>query len=316
MHRLLLLALWSSVSLAESDETPLAVPRNLPIPDLKRLPTYDGIDPRSADRFWESWRLVTIRSRKDNDQLRFVYANDQAWRALVRGDARYPDGAMFGKVAFLPTPDPIFPSSQVPTQFLRIQLMKKDAKGHPLSDGWAYAVYTQQVTEAPPAATQKDTTRACHACHRLAAARDFVFSEPVFSARRAVGEADGGSSYARSFERRDWATLTPFERQAVASLGEVAGGPVMVASMPLFRGSLGESIGSVGGFSAHDGLPYLLVDEDSGLFLVARPLPGRADCPAGAQFFVTVQGPGLEHELKGGEVCNGHLVWKERRRLP
>jgi hypothetical protein len=311
---LLLLLLLPLGAGAELDETPLVVNQNLPLPDLTKMPAYGGVDPKPAARFWDTWHLVTTRFRRDNEQLRFVYANDVAWKAMQKRPSKYPDGAMFAKVAFLPEPDPTFPSSAVPTHFVRVQLMKKDARVFAATDGWGYGVYSQPGTDATPA-QQEQTVRACHACHQLVPKKDFVFSEPLFSPWPAVPPTTS-SPYAGQFVKRSARELSPFELKALASVRAEAATDVMRLSMPLFRGSLGESIGTLAGFSNQSQQPYLLVDSESELFLVTKPLPPRAGCTSLAQFMLTVQGPsGALRDLKGGEVCDGKVEWKERRRL-
>ena len=129
--------------------------------------------------FWKNpnkWHFVTVRYRKDSGEMRLTYANDIAWKALLAGGKDYPDGAVFGKVGLLTHEDPAFTSSAVPSGARRYQLMIKDKKKWPDTDGWGYALFDWQglaVREDQDIAAQ-----ACHACHALVPERDYVFSEP------------------------------------------------------------------------------------------------------------------------------------------
>lgn len=128
------------------------------------------------DGFWDKWKMVTVRFRRDTEEERFVYANDAALKALrERGD--YPDGAVFGKVGFSVVSDPAFESSTEPKVINRIQLMVRNKEKYKDTDGWGYALFdgSRHTFNEDP----KITTVACHACHKLVPDRNFVFSRPV-----------------------------------------------------------------------------------------------------------------------------------------
>jgi hypothetical protein len=178
----------SSAHPAQSSE-PRGAPRALP--SLLADRPMDGIDMASVDRFWDTWKLVDVRYRSDNGEQRFVYVNDAAWKTMQAKGTHYPDGAMFGKLAFHTANDPAFPSSFEPRGFSRLQIMKKDAKAYPNNDGWGYAVITsaeEKDTGLP--AEDLQIAAACHACHRLVPERDFVFSRGPFTDQGEVSVRD------------------------------------------------------------------------------------------------------------------------------
>ena len=127
--------------------------------------------------FTQKWKLVTVRFRQDSHEMRFTYANDLAWESMTKGVAVYPDGAVFAKVGFKSGVDPAFNSSIVPSGARRFQFMVKDAKKYAETDGWGYALFQSngELFEGD----QKTATFSCHACHKLVAERNFVFSEPI-----------------------------------------------------------------------------------------------------------------------------------------
>lgn len=90
--------------------------------------TMNGYSFKEYKDFPQKWKLVTVRFRKDIDEMRFVYANELAFKALQSGTGKYPDGAIFGKLGVRSKDDPEFASSMVPSGVHRYQLMVKNSK--------------------------------------------------------------------------------------------------------------------------------------------------------------------------------------------
>ena len=137
----------------------------------------NGIHLKDFPDFENKWNLVTVRYRKDIGELRFTYANPQAWQALMNKSVDYPDGSVFAKIGMLTIDDSAFPSSMVPAGAKRFQFMVKDKKKYPDTDGWGYALFDATgvtLNEEPNAKSV-----ACHACHKIVPDRGFVFSEPA-----------------------------------------------------------------------------------------------------------------------------------------
>src|SRR6185437_3765393 len=127
--------------------------------------------------FEKNWHLVTVRFRKDTGEMRFVYANESAWRTLLEGKTDYPDGAVFGKVAVMTQEDTAFPASAVPSGARRVQFMVRNSAKHATTDGWGYALFNAYGKRFPD---KPDTQPiACAACHRLVRERGEVFSQPM-----------------------------------------------------------------------------------------------------------------------------------------
>lgn len=293
---------------------------NLNLPDLRREHLFDGLNLPAYAKFWEDWRLVTVRFRRDNGEQRFVYANPAAIEAMRSRAKVYPDGAMFGKVAFEVGSDASFPNSEEPRRFTRIQLMKKDSKRYKDSDGWGYAIYT--AGSGVPYAAERTTVTACHACHRLVPERDFVFSSPSFMGNGHVPSAMYSPSFKSRFKDQEVARLTAFQRSALA---RVTGGdslpiPPAVRSLALdlFIGSVNESVGALSRFASEDGRVYALWDDQHRQFAIARPLPATRACRTRTRFAITVgapaslprdgASPGGSPAVRTGYTCNG--VWE------
>ena len=254
------------------------------LPDLSVLDSINGIEVRQADRFWERWPLVTVRYRKDNGEQRFTYANQVAFEAMRRGDARYPDGSMFAKVAFKTQDDVLFPNSQVPATFSRLQLMLKDSKKFSSTDGWSYALFIRHQADAK--SNDATTLDACHSCHRIAQSRDFVFSQLLFP-NRTVLTTLSDVDFSKKFTPY---TLDKLRKSALAALSAADNKEttVMGYQMPLFTGSLSESIGPLVRYASESKKTYVLFDKKNDFALVAKPLPSTKECKMNV--IVVIQG--------------------------
>jgi hypothetical protein len=151
----------------------------MPIVDQKQPDKSQMNDIAFGDyaKFSEQWRLVTVRFREDTREMRFTYANDLAYQALLSGAREFPDGSAFGKFGAVTEADPGFTSSAVPTGKHRYQLMVKNRKKYSETGGWGYALFDARgVTYKED---EKLQTQACHACHSIVKSSDFVFSRPM-----------------------------------------------------------------------------------------------------------------------------------------
>lgn len=134
-----------------------------------------GIKLSDFTDFEKKWKLVTVRFRRDTGEMRFTYANDTAFAALMNSATDYPKGAVFAKIGFKTNQDPGFPSSVVPTESRRYQFMVRDQDKFSKTDGWGYALFDLDGFVYPENAEVQ--TAACAACHRIVPERGYVFSE-------------------------------------------------------------------------------------------------------------------------------------------
>lgn len=134
----------------------------------------NGISFKKYVGFEKQWKLVTVRYRKDNREMRFVYANPVAWNAMNKGMKTYPNGAIFAKVAYLAQPDPAFESSLAPSESRRFQFMVKDSVKYKQHNGWGYALFNSYGEMNPE--PQDQQVNACASCHNVIPERDYVFS--------------------------------------------------------------------------------------------------------------------------------------------
>lgn len=141
------------------------------------LKSMNGIKLDDYLGFERNWHFVTVRFRRDTNEMRLTYANDIAWRALQKSAVTYPKGAVFAKIGIATQEDPVFASSAVPSGARRYQFMVRDLEQYKATDGWGYALFDRDGLTLPEEPMQ--TSQACAACHRLAGERGFVFSKEM-----------------------------------------------------------------------------------------------------------------------------------------
>jgi cytochrome P460 len=234
--------------------------------------------------FIKKFHFVTVRYRKDTGEMRFTYANDAAWKTLLAGGAKYPDGAVFAKIGIATEEDPGFTSSAVPSGAKRYQLMVMDRKKNAATDGWGYALFdvNGKTFEQNPA----EQTPACHACHKLVPERDYVFSQPMQLAVGLAAAQAGAPSFvppsrvifvtkpARALPSKVKEALPPGFKEVRAIEGE------MTAHM--FQGTVDEIRPTLTQETLRSKLPALLISDSGAQFsMVAIKKDTPCDLPDG-----------------------------------
>ena len=176
----LLLVFFMLCSSAWAD-TPASSPSTRPSPVGRDL-VHDSMNGLRFDAFGDffgKWHFVTVRYRKDTGEMRFVYANDIAWKAMQKGEVTdYPEGAAFGKVGVMTQEDPAFTSSVVPSGAVRYQIMLRQHGRHPETQDWTYAIFLGDH-KVHGMDSDAEKAAACAACHAIVPERGYVFSKPV-----------------------------------------------------------------------------------------------------------------------------------------
>ncbi|MEO8130042.1 MAG: cytochrome P460 family protein [Bryobacteraceae bacterium] len=140
----------------------------------------------SEFRQYEDWQTVGIsRSEKAIAVILGNPAMIDAYRAGIPANGKaVPDGAKMAKVHWAPKPNEFFPGASVPGNLLNVDFMVKDSKRFADSGGWGYAVFDYDAASdtfrpgnsasTPP---QGNDAKCGFACHKVAKARDYVFTE-------------------------------------------------------------------------------------------------------------------------------------------
>lgn len=254
----------------------------------------NGIDSKEVGAFWADWKLVSTRYRTDNQQMRFVFANESAWKTLEEGKHDFKDGAMLAKISFAAEADETFPSSMMPSQFNRVQVMKRDSKRYAGTDGWGYAIFSRDPVDE---VRYDKFPVACHACHALAKQRNFVFTRAAFLEQEK--RADKDSSLRAQFTESTTAPENLTRRLKL--VGWPVPPKIRRLTMPMFQGTVWESLASVASFSAQDGIPFMIDHESGAQILYVRPAKPIKNCKESAEFFATVG----RKELVVGTLCDG-----------
>lgn len=225
--------------------------------------------------FTQKWRLVTTRYRKDSGEMRFTYANEQAWQHLKEGGVNYPDGAIFGKVSFYTDQDIEFPSSVVPTMPSRMQFMVRNQERHKDTGGWGYVIFSPKGDRLPGDMKQKSV--ACYVCHKLVSDRGDVFSQilgqkltPYFSVNFSRSKLDfkSGKRNRAPAEMRD---LVPSQMQTISYLqGDL--------TKNLFYGTLDEIRPALARETIRTKKPAALVEHKGSRFSVTIPVMDSKKC--------------------------------------
>jgi hypothetical protein len=137
--------------------------------------TMSGYSYEEFKDFEKKWHFVTVRYRADTKEMRFTYANDLAYKTLVSGSNRYPDGARFGKVSIQTQQDLVFPSSRLPSGKVRHTFMVRDSARNKETDGWGYALFDPEGK--PYSGDHRTESLACAACHQIVKDTGHVFSK-------------------------------------------------------------------------------------------------------------------------------------------
>jgi cytochrome P460 len=140
----------------------------------------------SEFRGYESWQTISIS--RNEKVMAVILGNPlmiDAYQAGIPANGKpVPDGAKMAKVHWLPKQNQFFPEATVPGALLNVDFMVKDSKRFADSGGWGWAVFdynaaTDTFTPGTTAGTppQGNDAKCGFACHTVAKARDYVFTE-------------------------------------------------------------------------------------------------------------------------------------------
>jgi hypothetical protein len=136
----------------------------------------------SEIRGYEDWAAVSITQVEEGNKL--IVANPtmiEAFKAGIPGNGKpFPEGSKVVKITWSMKKNPEAPfESLMPDTLKTVELIEKDSARFPKSDGWGYAQFLYDATtgtftekgELP----ERAVSGACHACHTIAKATDFIF---------------------------------------------------------------------------------------------------------------------------------------------
>jgi Cytochrome P460 len=144
----------------------------------------------SEFRGYEDWAAVNVS--KTEGAFAIIVANPvmiAAYRSGIPGNGKpFPDGSRIAKIHYKPTKsaDSPDPATEVPGPLLNVDFIVKDSKRFPDPDsgGWGYAAFEYEpASDSFRPANENDTppqandTNCGVACHTLAQAKNYIFTE-------------------------------------------------------------------------------------------------------------------------------------------
>jgi len=140
----------------------------------------------SEFRGYEGWQTISVS--QNGKVIAVILGNPamiDAYRAGIPGNGKpFPDGAKMAKVHWTQRKNEFFPEATQPDKLANIDFMVKDSKRFADSGGWGYAVFdydTASDTFTPGTTADKppqgNDARCGFACHTIAQARDYVFTD-------------------------------------------------------------------------------------------------------------------------------------------
>jgi cytochrome P460 len=172
------LSVLVAVAMAAQDKYTVKVPNGLSFSDF---------------RGYEDWQVVAPSQTDAQNAMRVILANPAMMKAYREGipanGKPFPDGSKIAKIEWQPkkltdAPFSVSTPDTVPGRLTKVEFIEKDARRFPDSNGWGYAVFKYDaasdtfspgtLADKPP---QGNDAKCGAACHKLAAAKDYIFTE-------------------------------------------------------------------------------------------------------------------------------------------
>jgi hypothetical protein len=162
----------SAISALGKDKYALRVPGGLEFSEFKG---------------YESWQ--TISMSQNGPVMAAIVGNPamiEAYQSGIPGNGKpFPDGAKMAKIHWLPKKVEAYPGPPtVAGTLVNVDLMVKDSKRFADGGGWGYAVFDYDAASdtfkpgtAASTPPQGNDAKCGVACHTIAKARDYVFTE-------------------------------------------------------------------------------------------------------------------------------------------
>ncbi len=142
------------------------------IPNIKM--TDNGLSFRGI-KDYQNYKIVATHWRTDKNELRYVLANDIAYKALKARKIPMPEGSKIVKIGWDTKAMENFPSAIEANKIQRVEYMIKDSKKYNNNgDHWGYARFVKKDNQYVP---YKNGTNECIACHTAASSNDYLFSK-------------------------------------------------------------------------------------------------------------------------------------------
>ena len=172
-----LLSVLVALAMAAQDRYTVKVPNGLGFSDF---------------RGYEDWQVVAPSQTGAQNVMRVILANPvmmKAYREGIPANGKpFPDGSKIAKIEWKPkkltdAPFSAATPDTVPGDLTEVEFIEKNAKRFADSNGWGYADFKYDaasdtfrpatLADKPP---QGNDAKCGFACHKLAAAKDYIFT--------------------------------------------------------------------------------------------------------------------------------------------
>ena len=127
---------------------------------------------------YKDWRVIAPSHRTDNNTLRVILGNDIAVKAAREGKTNpWPEGTMLGKLVWKDTAHSVWPTAQVPGDFVHAEFMVKDSAKYSATGGWGFGRWLGM--NQTPYGKDADFVKECFGCHTPVKDNDWVFTHPA-----------------------------------------------------------------------------------------------------------------------------------------
>ncbi|GGH63102.1 hypothetical protein HNQ91_002600 [Filimonas zeae] len=126
---------------------------------------------------FQNWQVISTTNRFDNNRsIRVVYGNETAVKAIRANKINpFPEGSTIVKAVWNIVEEGN--GDIIPGSFANVQIMTKDDKRFPETNGWGYAKFNG--TELKPYGKTAAFAISCHNCHKAAEENGYVFNIPL-----------------------------------------------------------------------------------------------------------------------------------------
>ena len=121
---------------------------------------------------FEDYKIVATHFRTDKNELRYILADEKAFKALKSNKLPLPEGSKVVKIGWDVEKMGNFPVALEAKEVQRIEYMVKDSKNYPI-DGWGYARFVKKDGKYE---SWDKGTQGCISCHAAASDNDYLFT--------------------------------------------------------------------------------------------------------------------------------------------
>ena len=122
---------------------------------------------------YQNYKVVATHFRKDKNELRYILANEIAYKALKMHKNKMPNGSKVVKIGWTVKDMKAFPATLEADKIQRIEYMIKDKNKHHEKDGWGYARFVKKDGKYQ---AWKGDIQNCVACHASVKSNDYLFT--------------------------------------------------------------------------------------------------------------------------------------------